>query len=155
MVVFGGFTTRGCPRQAFLGGLDLGFQLRLLRAGPGRLAMAHPLGTDRFDRGHPFAQCHGGVPPLLGGREGGIRGRQRLFGLRLAGACLFQADPGVGTQLLLTSLVLLFGGQCQPGCGEVVGQQAGAGVAQFRLHDRCLARNGRLPTEGLELAADL
>ena len=128
-------------------------EVERLLLGPG--GVAHALGGERRRTAEPLTQAGQAEPGLLRagqGRQvvpqGGLEAGLGLLGPGRGGLDLLAA---LDQDRLVGELLLERG----PGGDQVVGDEAGPGVADLGLHDRGPARHLGLPPQWLELAADL
>ena len=159
--------------ERLVGGLGLPAQALLLDPHVGRLCLErlgvaaadverglvlsrpHALGGDRDGGGDPLAEPGQRVPLLLGRVEVCRGGTEPALGRLLCRLRIGDGLLGAGLRGLGGCLVGKLGLQLGLRCGEVVGQEAGLGVAQFGLDDGGLASSLGLAAEGFQLALQL
>ena len=150
----GGQLGLGGPDALGLGGEVVGVgSPGALRAGAAQ--QPHAVGSQGRGAAEPLAQRRQPVPDLarLAERRGGLGGlplEGREPGAHL-GERLLDLLATHAQRALVGDLLLERGRQLR----QVVGEQAGAGVAQVRLHGLGLARHLGLPAERAELSSDL
>src|SRR5690606_7828009 len=142
------------PDLLGLGGELAGVPAGRLLVGAGG-QVAYPLRGQLAHPAQPLGEGRQLVPGLLGRRERGRVGRQRLLQAGLAlqqgGVLPLQLLPALAQRGLVGDLLVERGAQG----AEVVGEQAQPGVAQLRLDGGGAPGHLRLPSQRLELPAQL